>query len=168
MERPSHSIKALQFHTGPRRATGMGLSFLIPPLLGLGLMWGFVAETVKPLPPTDYIDVQEKVEQRTPPPPVPNTVKPLVPTVTAPTVLIEAPSGGTTITTMVPQTKESPVPTPPQPKPNPVPDRAAVSIAALSDPRAAAGRGRLGDLAPHHPARRQGGQGRGGDLQRPS
>ncbi len=130
MERPSHSIKALQFHTGPRRATGMGLSFLIPPLLGLGLMWGFVAETVKPLPPTDYIDVQEKVEQRTPPPPVPNTVKPHVPTVTAPTVLIEAPSGGTTITTMVPQTKEPPVPTPPQPKPNPVPDRAAVSIAA--------------------------------------
>jgi protein TonB len=131
MERPSHSIKTLQFHTGPRRVTGMGLSFLIPPLLGMGLMWGFVVETVKPLPPTKYIDAQKEVEQRTPPPPEPNTVKPVVPTAMAPTVIIEAPPGGTTITTMVPQTKEPPVPQPPpQPRPNAVPDRAAVSIAA--------------------------------------
>jgi protein TonB len=130
MERPSHSIKTLQFHTGPRRVTGMGLSFLIPPLLGLGLMWGFVVETVKPPPDTMLTRPQEEVEQRVPPPPEPNTVKPVVPTVMAPTFDIDVPPAGTPITTIVPQTQTPPVPQPPQPKPNPVPDRAAVSIAA--------------------------------------
>jgi protein TonB len=131
MERPSHSIKALQFHTGPRRATGMGLSFLVPPLLGLGLMWGFVVDAVKPAPVTEFTASEKEVEPAKPPPPDPKFTKVEIPTSAPPEFLVEAPPSGNPITTVAPRTGDTPVPQPPpQPRPNAVPDRAAVSIAA--------------------------------------
>lgn len=126
MERPSHSITALQFHTGPRRVTGLGLSFLIQGLFATVLIGGFVVERMKPPPGTTLTRAKEEVEQRTPPPPEPSTVKAVGPTVTAPTIIIDAlPNGPPSVG---PQTQEMPVPL--QAKPNAVPDRAAVSIAA--------------------------------------
>lgn len=130
MERPSHSIKALQFHTGPRRVTGMGLSFLMPGLFGLVLVSGFVIERVQP-PPGTTLSPAEEVEQRTPPPPDPKFDKVKIPDADPPIVTVEAAApAGNPITTVAPRTGDTPVPQPPQPKPNAVPDRAAVSIAA--------------------------------------
>jgi protein TonB len=131
MERPSHSIKALRFHTGSHRLSGAGLSFLIQGLFAAVLIGGFVVERVKIPEGTTLTPADQKVEPRTPPPPEPKAVKIEVPTVQGPVIIIEAPPGGSTITTVAPKTDEivASVP-PPQLKPNPVPDRAAVSIAA--------------------------------------
>lgn len=132
MERPSHSIKTLQFHTGSHRIGGAGLSFLVQGLFAAVLITGFVVERVKPVLPTDYIDVRKNVEQRTPPPPDPKFDKVDIPDAVAPIVTLEtAPPAGNPITTGAPKTGETVATVvPPQPKPNAVPDRAAVSIAA--------------------------------------
>jgi protein TonB len=132
MERPSHSIKALRFHTGSHRLSGAGLSFLIQGLFASVLIGGFVIERVAPPPPLDFTNVQKEVEQRTPPPPDPKFDKVDVPDAVPPVVNLETASpAGNPITTVAPKTGETvaSVP-PPQPKPNPVPDRAAASIAA--------------------------------------
>jgi periplasmic protein TonB len=131
MERPSHRIATLQFHTGSRRLGGLGLSFSMQALFALVLISGFVIEKVKPNPGTRLTPADEKVEVRTPPPPEPQTIKPTLPSAAPPIFTIETAPAGPTITTIVPQTGNPPVTVPPQPpRTNTVPDRAAASIAA--------------------------------------
>ena len=130
MERPSHRIAALRFDTGPRRITGLGLSFLIQGLFALVLVSGFVIERAKAPPPIDLSRPADKVESAAPPPPIPTVEKPALPTVAPPIFTFDTASGASAITTLAPQTAEPPAPAPQQPKANVVPDRAAVSIAA--------------------------------------
>ena len=51
MERPSHNIASLQLHTASRRIVGAGLSFVMPSLLGLLMIAGFVVAPAKNPPP---------------------------------------------------------------------------------------------------------------------
>ena len=132
MERPSHSIAALRFDTGSRRITGLSLSFLMQGLFALVLAGGFVVERAQTPPPIDLSRPADKVEPAVPPPPVPAFEKPALPTAVPPIITFDTAPGGSTITTMVPQTGEPPVPQPPPPRTSTVPDRAAVSIAATN------------------------------------
>jgi protein TonB len=130
MERPSHQIASLQFHTGSRRIVGAGLSFLMPSLLGALLIVGLVGPIVKPIPPTTLLPT-EKLPELRPPPPEPQILKPVLPTTAAPIFTVDTAPTGPAITTVVPQASVPPV-TPPvtPPRVNMMPDRAASIIAA--------------------------------------
>jgi protein TonB len=130
MERPSHRISTLSLQPGSRRLAGAGISVIAQLGFVAALIGGVVVrDHFKPPQPFEVKEL-ERVEQRTPPPPI-KVERPALPIVAAPLIdIAPAENGGATITTVTPPvTAQNPPTVTRQPPPQAaVPDRAATAI----------------------------------------
>jgi protein TonB len=128
MERPSHNIPALTLQSATRRFGGVGIAAIAQLSFAAVLAGGIVDRVAVQSPPPLEVAKIEKVDAKTPPPPI-RIEKAVMPTAVVPLIDMAPDTNGTPITTVQAQ---PPVPVLPpvtrQPPVATVADRAATAV----------------------------------------